>query len=96
MSESTEPTESVWPYSEPHIGFERFKVTIPGVGSVKGMDRETAIEIADELEGTVHRSTALLVTGGPNTGIMILNTWKRIHPPVYMQVHETITTTEVI
>jgi hypothetical protein len=95
MSEP-EPTESVWPYSEPHIIFKRFRVTIPGGGSAKGLDRETAIEVAYELEGTVHCSTVVFIIGGPDAGTEVLGRWKRIHPPAHMQVVDTITTTEVI
>lgn len=66
-----------WPYTEPHVSVERWKVDLPA-GTMKGISRDDALELAEDGGGTAFRSTALLITGGPDEGTEILAPWRKI------------------
>lgn len=85
---------SGWPYTEPHVAFKRFRVLIHGA-SIKGMDRETALALAEDHSGFVDCSTVVFVTGGWTAGTEVLGAWRRIYPEPPRAPIPTVPTTTV-
>lgn len=67
-----------WPYTEPHVGVERWKVDIPGALTLKGISRDDALDLAEAYNGTAYRSTVVLVTDGPDKGAEVLGPWREV------------------
>ncbi len=65
-----------WPYTQPHIQFERYRLTLPGVPPVKGIAGQDAMDLVVEYGGTVERSIVVLITGGDDVGVEILGPWR--------------------
>lgn len=65
---------------QPGLAYAVHSVDLPSGGRAEGMDRETALSMARALGTRAYRAVAVLVTSGPQEGLIIVSPIQELRP----------------